>query len=105
MNRRGFLGAILASGAAPAIVRASSLMPVFARLDSGLLAPTWEPITATDLTLSVDQFSMMYVRPALRAIADSIDGEILAECGVLRPAPRLGETITFRRPIPFKALA
>lgn len=31
MNRRGFLGAILATAVAPAIVRASSLMPVVAR--------------------------------------------------------------------------
>jgi hypothetical protein len=30
MNRRGFLGAMLAAAAAPAIVRASSLMPVAA---------------------------------------------------------------------------
>lgn len=30
MNRRGFLGAILAAAAAPAIVRAASLMPVAA---------------------------------------------------------------------------
>lgn len=29
MNRRGFLGAMLAAGAAPAIVRASSLMPLW----------------------------------------------------------------------------
>lgn len=30
MNRRGFLGSILAAAAAPAIVRASSLMPIVA---------------------------------------------------------------------------
>lgn len=29
MNRRGFLGAILAAGAAPAVVKASSLMPIY----------------------------------------------------------------------------
>jgi len=31
MNRRGFIGAIIGSGAAPAIVRASSLMPIVPR--------------------------------------------------------------------------
>lgn len=31
MNRRGFLGTILAAGAAPSIVRASSLMPILMR--------------------------------------------------------------------------
>lgn len=40
MNRRGFLGAILAAGVAPAVVKASSLMPVFVRKElGGLLVP------------------------------------------------------------------
>lgn len=36
MNRRGFLGAIIAAGAAPAIVRADSLMRIVPR-DAGVL--------------------------------------------------------------------
>lgn len=40
MNRRGFLASILAAGMAPAICKAQSLMPVFARSESGLLLPT-----------------------------------------------------------------
>lgn len=40
MNRRGFLGAILAAGVAPAIVRAANIMPVFLRREvGGLLVP------------------------------------------------------------------
>lgn len=39
MNRRGFIGAILAASAAPAIVRAESLMRV-----SGLIIPAERPI-------------------------------------------------------------
>lgn len=39
MNRRGFLTAMLAAGAAPAIVQAANLMPIFMRRESGLLAP------------------------------------------------------------------
>lgn len=40
MNRRGFLGAILAAGVAPAVVKASSLMPVLVRKElGGLLVP------------------------------------------------------------------
>lgn len=43
MNRRGFLGAILAAATAPAIVRAQSLMPT----RSGILVPQpvriWKP--------------------------------------------------------------
>lgn len=38
MNRRGFLGAILAAGVAPAVVRAVSLMPLVTR-PSGLVLP------------------------------------------------------------------
>lgn len=38
MNRRGFLGAILAAGVAPAVVRAASLMPVRV-LESDLVLP------------------------------------------------------------------
>lgn len=41
MNRRGFLGAMLAAGVAPAIVRASSLMKV-----SGIVIPTTEEVMA-----------------------------------------------------------
>lgn len=39
MNRRGFLGAILAGAVAPAVVRAASLMP-WKATESGLLLPT-----------------------------------------------------------------
>lgn len=39
MNRRSFMAAILAGGMAPAIVRASSLMPIFVRRESGLFVP------------------------------------------------------------------
>lgn len=47
MNRRGFLGAILAAGAAPAIVHAANIMPVFMRKEvGGLLVPNY---TATEL--------------------------------------------------------
>lgn len=39
MNRRSFMAAILATGIAPAIVRASSLMPIFVRSESGIFLP------------------------------------------------------------------
>lgn len=42
MDRRGFLSAMLSACAAPAIVRASSLMPIVAR--SGLLIPYHDTI-------------------------------------------------------------
>jgi hypothetical protein len=40
MNRRGFLSSILALGAAPAVVRAASLMP-WKATESGLLVRRW----------------------------------------------------------------
>ena len=40
MNRRGFLLGMLAAGAAPAIVKAANIMPVFVRKEAvGLLVP------------------------------------------------------------------
>lgn len=42
-SRRGFLAGMLALGAAPAIVKASSLMPIFTRKEpGGLLVPAEE---------------------------------------------------------------
>lgn len=62
MDRRGFLGAILAAGCAPAIVRAESLMRTFVRHDSGILMPeigwykmTWDYSTSnTEYSFSAD---------------------------------------------------
>lgn len=49
MNRRGFLGTILAIGAAPAIVRAESLMKI------------WTPkLVAPDLAIVLQQYSALY---------------------------------------------
>ncbi len=39
MNRRGFLSAILAAGAAPAIVRAESLMKIFVPPERKIIQP------------------------------------------------------------------
>lgn len=50
MNRRGFLGAILAAGAAPWVAKAGVLMPV-----RTLIAPTttvFAPLTATAVNAS-----------------------------------------------------
>ena len=46
MNRRHFLGAIIASACAPAIVRASSLMPVRAHTR---LVPGYRELTVAEL--------------------------------------------------------
>ena len=42
MNRRGFIGSILALGAAPAIVRADSLMRVVSREEIVIHATDWK---------------------------------------------------------------
>ncbi len=53
MNRRGFLGAMLVAGVAPAIVQAANIMPVFVRKEvGGLLVPELSfemNVTATEL--------------------------------------------------------
>ena len=58
MNRRGFLGSILALGAAPAIVRADSLMRIVPR-EALVIAPA-----EIRLALSIDEFSERYIEPA-----------------------------------------
>lgn len=54
MNRRGFMGSILALGAAPAIVRADALMRVRPR-DDGILANAGTPVFFQ--MQSIDAFS------------------------------------------------
>lgn len=42
MDRRGFLRGILAAAAAPAIVRAESLMRIYVPPEPAIVAPAWE---------------------------------------------------------------
>jgi len=59
MDRRGFLGAILAAAAAPAIVRASSLMKLAPGLEiaeSGLIVPVTE-IRSGNQLLTIKQIT------------------------------------------------
>lgn len=70
MNRRGFLGSMLALCAAPAIVRASSLMkiaPGFEELESGIVVPgnqllTIEMITNEALRMFMVQHAALNAR-------------------------------------------
>lgn len=81
MDRRGFIGAILAAGAAPAIVKAANIMPVFVRRESGLLAPADIHFTMNDMSL--DEFMEQYLSPFfisigyIHRIADKVDADIL----------------------------
>ena len=75
MNRRGFMAAILASGVAPAVVRAASLMPV-RPLASGIVLP-WGDTELTAISAfdypQID-FAAVYNligRQMLRTIEDS----------------------------------
>lgn len=64
MNRRGFLGAILAAGAAPAIIRAESLMRV-----TGIIVPTTaEVVTYGNSLLSIE----MITAEALRVLEKNL---------------------------------
>lgn len=49
MNRRGFLGSILALGAAPAIVRADSLMRIVPVQSTILLPGAWRELSQYDI--------------------------------------------------------
>lgn len=80
MNRRGFLGSILALGAAPAIVRADSLMRIVAP------GTTVVGIPGNDLwahahmkTFDPDEFLRIYLRPAIIVLASGIESDVLAK--------------------------
>lgn len=72
MNRRGFLGSILALGAAPAIVRADSLMRIVPRDTTvftieGVIGPDGSLMhfTSADLAICLDEFTRRYMQPAM----------------------------------------
>lgn len=70
MDRRGFLGAILAAGVAPAIVRASSLMSV-----RGLLVPTHLD--------SFDAFAQAMLEPIIDQHLQALEDMIIYGASVL----------------------
>lgn len=86
MNRRGFIAGMLAACAAPAVVKAASLMPVRA-----IIVPPFEIITLnqafhvdttftmSDLTLSIDDFAGRILIPGWTAIANRIDRDMFWE--------------------------
>lgn len=88
MNRRGFLGAILAAGAAPAIVKAASLMPVFTRSASGLFVPPTRldvlyQFGAPDLILTLEDFAARVIEPAMLAVSRKLDEDALCSARLL----------------------
>lgn len=55
LSRRGFLGTVLALGAAPAIVRAGSLMPLWVQRHEWLVTPLWRP---SEIKWGYDPYSL-----------------------------------------------
>lgn len=95
MNRRGFLGAILAAGVAPAIVRAESLMCC-----SGIVLPSVKPLVYGGGLLSPE----MIIRETMEILRDQMTlGRSFAKfeleevCGAV-------PVVVMRRIDPFKAL-
>lgn len=63
MNRRGFLASILAAGAAPAIIKADSLM----RLWAPTAPPDWS-FTSSEMILTLEDYSSRLLIPAVDLI-------------------------------------
>jgi hypothetical protein len=101
MNRRGFLGAILATCAAPAIVRADSLMRIVPRRTYVL---TLDDVTFTAVGGNgafVDNIVMMNELKA-EMLRHAIPTLVLA--GRPLPLPRNdAERLTFRRWLPYQS--
>lgn len=95
MNRRGFLQAMLAAGAAPAIVKAVNLMPLFVRKEAGgLLVPEWEEIPyVSGMTYA------QITREALRILHGNMEfvARVNRDFG---NAKNLADRIIVRRPAP-----
>jgi hypothetical protein len=79
MNRRGFLGSILALGAAPAIVRADSLMRIVP-LETTVLMD----FSSNQLALSIDEFTRRYIEPAKRRLQEEIEAEFMGGPIIIR---------------------
>ena len=96
MNRRGFIGSILAIGAAPAIVRASSLMRV-----QGIIVPTLGEVVAVNAgnsLLTIDQITKVALRVLEKQMRDS--GSILVEGNWVKD-PLQSNVIRIRRPLTY----
>lgn len=84
MNRRGFLGSIIALGAAPAIVRVSSLMTMrsIGGIATAIPALVDMNFHAVALTLTMEEFSARIIRPTVEEMARIIDNRIIQEIKV-----------------------
>ncbi len=81
MNRRGFLGSILAACAAPAIVRADALMRILPKelvVDAYYIGVGAYDVafTSADLSLSLDDFSRRIIQPAMVALSRQVDRDV-----------------------------
>ena len=116
MNRRGFLGSCLALAAAPAIVRADSLMRIVPR-DAGVIVMSLDypgtqtfVVTGVSPSITCDQIAAMALRVAHRErkfigapakyqelkVGDEFSIDPALAFG--SPSPKQGDTIRIRLP-------
>ena len=98
MNRRSFLGAILAAGAAPAIVRADSLMRVVVRPDSGLITYGWVEVSQSiiidsdwryaegDPVIFIPNDEYLIGRMTQSIVKNNAILKRMRDCGIRKPA-------------------
>lgn len=96
MNRRGFLGSILAAAAAPAIVRVGSLMPV-----TRIIVQDWPAaiVTASEVLAAQSGMNMLF-RARMELMRNLIDNGVIASSARWEPK-NPGDTIVIRRPLPY----
>jgi hypothetical protein len=86
LARRGFLAGLIATLAAPAIIRPGLLMPV-----RRILIPVDCDLKAFDGLLTFADFDERYLRPAAQQLASDIDAEIVN--GLRTPSMITNETL------------
>ncbi len=95
MDRRGFLGAILAAAASPAIVKAASLMPIWTRAESGLYVVAEDVVAGSNTLLTIDMITQEALRLLnanlffMRKVNSEYDDTY---------TPKLGDVIHIRKP-------
>lgn len=76
MDRRGFLGAILAAAVAPAIVRADSLMRIIPRDTRVLQQFVVTSLSMDELRLSMSEYRHRILEPWAAEMARRLDDEV-----------------------------
>lgn len=103
MNRRGFLGSIIALGAAPAIVRTDSLMRIVPR-DLVVLAAPMNMDQVTREALRIAWKNRIFILGSASGLYEFGEVQLANSFTPTGAKIEMTQTIKFRRDIPYKRI-